>query len=48
MRLNLQSDYALRMLMHLASTPTRLVTIAEVADRFRISHNHLMKVAFLL
>jgi len=48
MRLNLQSDYALRMLMHLASTPTRLVTIAEVADRFRISHNHLMKVAYLL
>lgn len=48
MRLNLQSDYALRMLMHPASTPTRLVTIAEVADRFRISHNHLMKVAYLL
>lgn len=48
MRLNLQSDYALRMLMHLASSPDRLVTIGEVADRFRISHNHLMKVAYLL
>ncbi len=48
MRLNLQSDYALRMLMHLASSPDRLVTIGEIADRFRISHNHLMKVAYLL
>ena len=33
MRLNLQSDYALRMLMHLASSPDRLVTIGEIADR---------------
>jgi Rrf2 family transcriptional regulator, nitric oxide-sensitive transcriptional repressor len=48
MRLNLQSDYALRLLMHLAANPDRLVTIRTVADRFRISQNHLMKVAFLL
>lgn len=48
MRLNLQWDYALRMLMHLASSQDRLVTIGEVADRFRISQNHLMKVAYLL
>ncbi len=48
MRLSLQSDYSLRLLMHLAAHPDRLVTIAEVADRFRISQNHLMKVAFLL
>lgn len=48
MRLSLQSDYSLRLLMHLAANPDRLVTIAEVADRFRISHNHLMKVAYLL
>lgn len=48
MRLNLQTDYALRLLMHLAANTQGLVTIAEVADRFRISRAHLMKVAFLL
>lgn len=48
MRLNLQSDYALRLLMHLATNDDRLVTIGEVAGRFRISQNHLMKVAHLL
>ncbi len=48
MRLNLQTDYALRLLMHLAANSSGLVTIAEVASRFRISHAHLMKVAYLL
>jgi len=48
LRLNLQTDYALRLLMHLAANTHGLVTIAEVADRFRISRTHLMKVAFLL
>lgn len=48
MRLNLQTDYALRLLMHLAANTQRLVTIAEAADRFRISRAHLMKVAYLL
>lgn len=48
MRLNLQSDYALRLLIHLAAKEGELVTIGEVADRFRISKNHLMKVAFVL
>ena len=48
MRLNLQSDYALRLLTHLAIHRDRLVTVAEVASRFRISQNHLMKVAHLL
>jgi Rrf2 family nitric oxide-sensitive transcriptional repressor len=47
-RLNLQTDFALRLLMHLAANTHRLATIAEVADRFRISRAHLMKVAFLL
>ena len=28
--------------------PERLLTIEEVADRFDISKNHLMKVAYLL
>jgi Rrf2 family nitric oxide-sensitive transcriptional repressor len=48
MRLNLQSDYALRLLMHLAANDGQLVTIKQVADRFRISQNHLMKVAHVL
>jgi Rrf2 family nitric oxide-sensitive transcriptional repressor len=48
MRLNLQSDYALRLLMHLAVNQRELVTIAAVAERYRISRNHLMKVAHVL
>ncbi len=48
MRLNVQTDYALRLLMHLAVNKGALVTIADVADRYQISRNHLMKVAFLL
>ena len=48
MRLNLQSDYALRVLTHLDVRRGELVTIKEIADRFRISQNHLMKVAYLL
>ncbi|WP_249694790.1 Rrf2 family transcriptional regulator [Stappia sp. WLB 29] len=45
MRLTLQTDYALRMMMHLAVMDGVLVTIADVADTFRVSRNHLMKVA---
>lgn len=45
MRLNLQSDYALRLLMHLATREGERITIGEVAGRFHISQNHLMKVA---
>ncbi len=48
MRLNVQSDYALRLLMHLAVNDDKLVTIADVAERYQISKNHLMKVAHLL
>ncbi len=48
MRLNTQTDYALRLLMHLAVNPSRLVTIQEVADRFSVSKNHLMKLASTL
>jgi Rrf2 family nitric oxide-sensitive transcriptional repressor len=47
-RLNLQSDYALRLLMHLAASDGELITIKRVAERFRISQNHLTKVAYLL
>jgi len=44
-RLTLHTDYALRMLMLLALEPGDLHTIASVAQRYRISRNHLMKVA---
>ena len=45
MRLTLHTDYALRMLLLLALEPGQLHTIASVAQRYRISRNHLMKVA---
>ena len=48
MRLNLQTDYALRLLSHLAANQGRLVTIAAIADRFHISKHHLTKVANVL
>ncbi len=44
MHLKSYTDYAMRVLMHLALEPDRLVSIAEIARRHRISHNHLMKV----
>ena len=43
MRLSLQTDYALRTLMYLASVPGR-ATIQQVADLFRISVDHVAKV----
>jgi len=43
-RLTTLTDYALRLLMHVALHPERLCTIAEVAQRYDISHAHLMKV----
>jgi len=48
MRLTLYSDYSLRLLMYAAMKDPGLVTIQEVADTYRISRNHLMKVAFQL
>lgn len=43
MRLTVQTDYALRTLMCLAADP-RLHTIDDIAQRYAISRNHLMKV----
>jgi Rrf2 family nitric oxide-sensitive transcriptional repressor len=44
MRLTLYTDYALRVLMLLALEPDELHTIEEVAQRYDISRNHLMKI----
>ena len=44
MRLKCYTDYALRVLMHLAARPGRLASIREIARTYRISHNHLTKV----
>ena len=47
MRLTLQTDYALRTLLYLA-TRTGRVTIAEVAEFYGISGHHMGKVAHQL
>ena len=47
-RLTVYTDYALRMLMYLALKDGELATITEVADKYGISRNHLMKVAYQL
>jgi Rrf2 family transcriptional regulator, nitric oxide-sensitive transcriptional repressor len=47
-RLTVYTDYALRMLMYLALRKDQLATIAEIAESYDISRNHLMKVAHQL
>jgi Rrf2 family nitric oxide-sensitive transcriptional repressor len=44
MRLTLYSDYSLRVLLYLASKEDESVTITELADFYKISRNHLVKV----
>jgi Rrf2 family nitric oxide-sensitive transcriptional repressor len=44
MRLTEYTDYALRVLMHCAVHPERLVTIAEIADSHGLARSHLMKI----
>jgi Rrf2 family nitric oxide-sensitive transcriptional repressor len=46
--LTLFSDYSLRLLLYLASTPERVVRLREVSDAYGISQNHLVKVVQLL
>lgn len=48
MRLTLHTDYALRILIFLAVSGDEGGTIADIAARYGISRNHLMKVAHQL
>ena len=48
MRLTTYTDYTLRVLIRLAVGPRDLTTIAEIADSYGISENHLTKVVHKL
>lgn len=45
MRLTSHTDYSLRTLIYLGVTGDRLTPVGEVADAYRISKNHLLKIA---
>jgi Rrf2 family nitric oxide-sensitive transcriptional repressor len=44
MRLTRYTDYAIRVLLHLAAHDDRTVSIQEIANAYGISKDHLMKV----
>ncbi len=44
MKLTLYTDYSLRVLLYLASKPEGSATITEIAEYYKISRNHLVKV----
>lgn len=48
MRLTLYTDYSLRVLLYLAYREGQTVTISELADFYKISRNHLVKVVHSL
>lgn len=48
MRLALMTDYAVRLLIYVAQHPERRCHIAEVANAYRISETHLMKITHQL
>jgi Rrf2 family nitric oxide-sensitive transcriptional repressor len=48
MRLSLYTDYSLRVLLYLGAHDGKRVTMAEIAECYGISHEHLRKVIHLL
>lgn len=44
MKINLFTDYSLRILLYLGLYPERLVPVPEIAANYGISKNHLVKV----
>lgn len=44
MKINLFTDYSLRVLLYLGLYPDRLVPVPEIASAYGISKNHLVKV----
>lgn len=48
MKLNVFTDYSLRVLIYLAAAPGRRATIGEIAAAFGISAHHLTKVVHFL
>ncbi len=48
MKLSAFTDYSLRVLIYLAAQPGQRATIAQIAQAFDISTNHLVKVAHFL
>jgi Rrf2 family nitric oxide-sensitive transcriptional repressor len=48
MKLTNFTDYSLRVLIYLAADPDRRGTIAEIAEAFGVSENHLTKVVHFL
>lgn len=45
MRMTLHTDYALRMLIYIAARPDGVCTVNDVAQKYELSRNHLLKVA---
>ncbi|WP_318911098.1 Rrf2 family transcriptional regulator [Shinella zoogloeoides] len=45
MRMTLHTDYALRMLIYLATRRDGACTVNDVAEAYGLSRNHLLKVA---
>lgn len=48
MKLTAFTDYSLRVLIYLAARPGQRATIAQIAQSFRVSENHLVKVVHFL
>jgi Rrf2 family nitric oxide-sensitive transcriptional repressor len=48
MRLTTFTDYALRVLLYVATAPGGRANIAEIARKYRVSEHHVVKVVHLL